>query len=77
MEKDLYRLEKEKTKEEIVNFLKKFTSDVESGKISLTEGPMEVELDVPQKLILDIDVDQEQGREGVEKSVEVELKWYE
>lgn len=77
MEKDLYRLEKEKTKEGIVDFLKKFTSDVESGRISLTEGPMEVELDVPPKLILDIDVDQEQGKEGVEKSVEVELKWYE
>lgn len=74
--KDLYRLEQKKTRQEIADFLKKVAGEVEAGKLTLSEGSMKTELDLPQELTLDIDVDQDMEKEGLETSVEFELKWY-
>ena len=72
--KDLYRFEGEQTLEQIANFLEQKAEELRSGTFRLSNS---VTLELPEKLVLDIDVDQRDKTAGTATSVEIELKWVE
>lgn len=72
---DLYRLEKEKSLDEIADFLEKIARDLRNGEINMSEGDDDVSLTLPDTVTLDIDVDQREKEEVIATSVEIELKW--
>lgn len=72
--KDLYRLEEEQSLEEIADFLEQKAAELRNGEISFAN---EVTLKLPEKVVLDIDVDQRDKTDVTATSVEIELKWAE
>ena len=72
--KDLYRLEEEQNLEKIADFLEQKAEELRDGNISFSNG---VTLELPEKVVLDIDVDQRDKTDGTATSVEIELKWLE
>ncbi|MGM0546523.1 MAG: amphi-Trp domain-containing protein [Bacteroidota bacterium] len=72
--KDLYRLEEEQSLEEIADFLEQKANELRNGEISFSN---ELSLQLPEKVILDIDVDQRDKTDVTATSIEIELKWTE
>jgi len=72
--KDLYRLEEEQSLATIADFLEQKAEELRSGSISFSD---EVTLELPEKIVLDIDVDQRDKTDVTATSVEIELKWTE
>lgn len=72
--KDLYRLEEEQNLEEIADFLEQKAKELRNGEISFAN---KVTLNLPGKVILDIDVDQRDKSDVTATSIEIELKWAE
>lgn len=70
--KDLYRLEEEQNLEEIADFLEQKAKELRNGEISFAN---KVTLNLPGKVILDIDVDQRDKSDVTATSIEIELKW--
>lgn len=74
----LFQTEEVKTREEVSGFLRALADKIESGSVSLRQGQQEVELKIPQKLELDIDVEQKnRGTKGIKQELEIELSWIE
>lgn len=71
---DLYRLEEEQSLEKIADFLEQKARELREGSISFSN---DLSLDLPEKVILDIDVDQRRKTEKRSTSIEIELKWAE
>lgn len=72
--KDLYRFEEERSLEEIAGFFKNIAGNLENGHISFEDG---TEIQLPDDVVLDIDVDRRDKEDVVATSVEIELKWAE
>lgn len=72
--KDLYRLEEERSLDEIADLLERTARELRKGQISFSG---EITLQVPGRITLDIDVDQRMKKEVTATSVEIELKWAE
>ena len=71
---DLYRLEEEQSLEKIADFLEQKARELREGSISFSN---DLSLDLPEKVVLDIDVDQRRKTEKRSTSIEIELKWAE
>ena len=71
---DLYRLEEEQSLEEIADFLEQKAGELRKGSISFSN---DLSLELPEKVVLDIDVDQREKTEKRSTSIEIELKWTE
>jgi len=72
--KDLYRLEEEQSLGKIADFLEQKAEELRNGSISFSN---DVTLDLPEKIVLDIDVDQRDKTDVTATSIEIELKWAE
>ncbi|MDZ7682688.1 MAG: amphi-Trp domain-containing protein [Fodinibius sp.] len=72
--RDLYRLEEEQSLEQIAEFLEQKASELRNGKVIFSN---DVTLELPNQVVLDIDVDQRDKTDITATSVEIELKWAE
>jgi amphi-Trp domain-containing protein len=70
---DLYYTEEEHSVEEIADFME-VAGSIRQGRIAF---PDDFELDLPENVILNIDVDRRTKTEGTSTSIEIELKWKE
>jgi len=62
----------------VSQFLRALADKIESGSVSLSQGQQEVELNIPQRIEMDIDVAQkDKGQKGNQHELEIELSWYE
>jgi amphi-Trp domain-containing protein len=58
-------------------FLRQLADKLEAGQVYLVQGNREVALDVPNKVVLEIQVDEKPKRhKGSKRSLEVEVQWY-
>lgn len=74
----LFQTEEVKTREEVSQFLRELADKIESGSVSMSQGQQEVELKIPQRIEMDIDVEQnDKGQKGIQQELEIELSWYE
>lgn len=71
---DLYRFEKEQSLAEIADFLENVAQNLRNGTLSFSD---ELELSLPERVVLDIDVDRRNKPDVTATSVEIELKWAE
>ena len=73
----LFKSEERKSRSEVGVFLSQIAEKLESGKVVLRRGQEELVLEIPQNLILEIQVeDEDKRRKGVQHSLEIEIKWY-
>jgi amphi-Trp domain-containing protein len=73
----LFRSKEQKRRMEVSNFLHQLADKVEAGTIVLSQGSEDLVLELPEALVLEVQVeDEEKGARGVQHSLEVELKWF-
>ena len=74
----LFKNQEKKTRTDVSAFLRQLADKISEGTIILSKGSEELTLQIPQNLILEIQVEDEQKKKkGVQHSLEVEIKWFE
>jgi len=71
---DLYYKEEEHNVEEIADFMEEVAESLRQGRIAF---PDDFELDLPEDVVLNIDVDRRTKPDVTSTSIEIELKWKE
>jgi amphi-Trp domain-containing protein len=73
----LFKSEERKTRAEVSDFLTQLADKLNQGQVILRQGAEELSLELPQNLILEIQVeDEDKKKKGTQHSLEVEIKWY-
>ncbi|MCU7846004.1 MAG: amphi-Trp domain-containing protein [Candidatus Thiodiazotropha sp. (ex Monitilora ramsayi)] len=73
----LFKSEERKTMTETGDFLRLLADKITNGQVVLSQGGEEITLQLPQNLILEVQVeDEEKGTKGTQHSLEVEIKWF-
>ena len=76
-EKRLFKSEERKNRSEVTAFLNQLSAKLSEGRVVLRQGNDEITLQVPDSLILEVQVeDEEKGSRGIQHSLEVEIKWF-
>lgn len=73
----LFTSEERMTREDASTFLHQLADKLAEGRVLLRQGQEETELHVPDRLILEVQVeDEDKKTKGVQHSLEVEIKWF-
>jgi amphi-Trp domain-containing protein len=76
-ETKLFKSEERKSRTDVSHFLHQLADKISEGKVTLSQGAEEMVLELPQNLILELQVeDEEKGNKGIQHSLEVEIKWF-
>jgi amphi-Trp domain-containing protein len=76
-EKRLFKSEERKNRSELSSFLHQLADKITEGQVVLRQGEKEITLQFPQRLILEVQVeDEDKGTKGIQHSLEVEIKWF-
>jgi amphi-Trp domain-containing protein len=70
----LFKSEEKKTSSDIANVLRHIADKIESGTMTLKQGPDEMTIAFPKNMVLELKVEEEQGKR-LKKSLEIELEW--
>ena len=73
----LFKSEERMNRSNVAAFLQQLADKIGEGQVVLRQGQQEITLDLPQNLILEIQVeDEDKKKKGVQHSLEVEIKWF-
>jgi amphi-Trp domain-containing protein len=73
----LFKSEERKIRTDVSHFLHQLADKISNGTIVLSQGSEELVLQLPQNLILEVQVeDKEKGTKGIQHGLEVEIKWF-
>ena len=73
----LFKSEEPKNRAEVGAFLRQIADKLDSGEVILRRGGEELTLTVPENLVLEIQVeDEDKKRKGIQHSLEIEIKWF-
>lgn len=73
----VFKNKERRTRAEVSAFLHQLADKFEAGKVVLRQGAEEVELELPNNLTLEIQVDdKDKKRKGTQHSLEIEIEWY-
>ena len=70
----LFKSEERKTSGEVAAALREIADKVEQRQMTLKQDANEITLDFPENLVLELKVEEEEGRK-VKRSLEIELEW--
>ena len=70
----LFKSEEKKAAGDIANTLRQIADKIDDGTMILRQGSEEVALEFPQDMVLELKVEEEQGKR-LKKSFEIELEW--
>jgi amphi-Trp domain-containing protein len=76
-EKVLFSSEERSSAQDVASFLRQLADKIEQNEIILKQGAEEVRLAIPNNLILELKAEEEVKGERTQRSLEVELEWYE
>ena len=72
----LFKTQERKDRAAVSHFLHQLADKISSGKVVLSQGAEDLTLQLPENLILEVQVeDEEKGTKGIQHSLEVEIKW--
>jgi len=73
----LFKSEERKSRAELSAFVHQLADKITEGQVVLRQGQEEITLQLPQSLILEVQVeDEDKGTKGIQHSLEVEIKWF-
>lgn len=73
----LFKSEERKSRPDVSAFLHQLADRLSEGSVVLRQGEEELTLHIPENLILEIQVEDENKKSrGVQHSLEIEIKWY-
>jgi amphi-Trp domain-containing protein len=77
-ERKIFKSEDFKERQQVSEFLQQIAGRIAEGSLILRQGQQEISLEIPENLILEIQVEEEDKRErGLQHSLEIEIKWME
>lgn len=76
-ETTLFKSKERKSRADVSTFLHQLADKISEGDILLQQGQEEISLTLPDGVILEIKVeDEEKKKKGTQHSLEVEIKWF-
>jgi amphi-Trp domain-containing protein len=73
----LFKSEERQARPEVTAFLRELADKIDSGQVILRQGQEELTLEIPNNLVLEIQVeDEDKKSKGIQHSLEVEISWY-
>jgi amphi-Trp domain-containing protein len=73
----LFKSEERMNRSSVSDFLHQLADKLAAGNVVLRQGAEEISLALPNNLILEVQVeDEDKKRKGVQHSLEVEIKWF-
>jgi amphi-Trp domain-containing protein len=73
----LFKTEEQKSRSEVSEFLHQIADKITDGKVVLSRGTEEITLQLPNNLILEVQVeDEDKKTKGIQHSLEIEIKWF-
>ena len=70
----LFKSEEKKSSKDIADILRQIADKIDSGSMTLMQSGNKIVLDFPSSMILEMKVEEEQGRK-LKKTFEIELEW--
>ena len=64
------------SREEVAAFLHQLADKIAAGRVTLQQGKNDLPLKLPADLLLEVEVEDEHKKRGIEHCLEVEIKWY-
>ena len=71
----LFKSEEKKASSDIANTLRQIADKIDDGTMILKQGSEEITLEFPKNMVLDLKIEEEQGKKKLKKSFEIELEW--
>lgn len=76
-ETKLFKSQERKSRVDVSTFLHQLADKISEGKVILSQGGEDLVLDLPQNVILELQVeDEEKSKKGIQHSLEVAIKWF-
>ncbi|PIE15391.1 MAG: amphi-Trp domain-containing protein [Rhodobacterales bacterium] len=73
----LFKSEERQSRESVCAFLRQMADKISAGQVTLSQGKESITLNMPETLILDVQVeDEDKRRKGTQHSLEIEIKWF-
>lgn len=73
----LFKSEERMSRSDLSDFIHHLAEKIAEGQVVLRQGEEEITLELPENLILEVQVeDEEKGAKGNQHSLEVEIKWF-
>ena len=73
----LFKSAAPKNRSEVGEFLRQIADRVTNGEIVLRQGTEELVLQIPNNMILEVQVeDEDKKSKGIQHSLEIEIKWF-
>ena len=73
----LFKSEEPKRRAEVGAFLHQIADRITKGEVVLRKGSEELVLQIPENLILEVQVeDEDKKSKGIQHSLEIEIKWF-
>ena len=71
----LFKSEEKKASSDIANTLRQIADKIDGGTMILKQGSEEITLEFPKNMVLELKIEEEQGKKRLKKSFEIELEW--
>ena len=71
----LFKSEEKKASSDIANTLRQIADKIDDGTMILKQGSEEITLEFPKNMVLELKIEEEQGKKQLKKSFEIELEW--
>lgn len=73
----LFKSEEYKSRSDVGEFLQQIAEKIVSGEVVIRRGQEELVLTIPENLILEVQVeDEDKKSKGIQHSLEIEIKWF-
>ncbi len=73
----LFKSEERKERPSVVSFLHQLADKLEEGEVTFRQGTEEITVVVPDRIILEVKVEEEGKKGRTQRSIEVEIEWIE
>lgn len=77
MENTLFKSEEPKNLKETADILRQIADKIETGNVLLKKGNQEVNIQIPPKVVVEIEADEKFKKGQIKKSLEIEIEWTE
>jgi len=73
----LFKSEEPRDIQNVSAFLHELADKLAGNKVVLRQGAQEIEVDVPNNVVLELKVEEEDKKGKTQRSLEIEIEWYE
>jgi amphi-Trp domain-containing protein len=71
----LFRSEEKQDRQSAVAFLHALVDKIAEGEVVLRQGDQEVAVSIPERIVLELKVEEEHKKNSVKMGLEIELEW--